>query len=656
MATPAPVTPPAAPAAACTPSPADNIAASNSASPSPTNFSTAKEKLERSLSGAIGAAIRSVSGDGGETAGGSSPEEQLAANKSSSAEIPLEQKSEPTMSVCGNSMRENAAGVVVEDGEEEATASYLFRVMFGSCTTGGGQTSTGAAGSSMKRSTSYSGLGGSVRRSASKKSLRHALIDEEEGDAAEEGAAAAGAEQVPAIDRRSRSRRSLSRGRTRDVVPPAQIEGVPSFSPKTPRKIMKSTPGEFNKGKLDEDRPTSTKNSTGEWIRQAHESPSSPYRVSEVPCPAPAESVDEADVLSYCFDDGISAISAHTLEEMARLDPSPPKRKSTRRDDPPLEEGFDITIHDPAINKTNRASNKASGSTPSKSSNHQLATSAASSRSSNNNARNSAATAKGNIKISTDAAAASSPAHQLTSTPREVLDASRNIRDVDESGDGVGALPLTSPRTFDRMCSTNTPTSRTTATSGSSFENTFLKDEAEFWEEEARREGGDSVDFTTGTRNGADVDENGFPITSPLPVTPTKLSRKDLALVRKKLSDRTRSSDLTAPTAAMTMMTPQTMNESAMDLSSLPSSRHPHDTIPLDLSSSPMVSPSMDRTALVGGDKRRKSRKQRIHDSFVRKGKVMMMKGGGYAVHEEMASQPAHEIYITNDHVEVGEI
>jgi len=392
-------------------------------------------------------------------------------------------------------------------------------------------------------------------------------------------------------------------------------------------------------------------------------SPDSPYRVSEVPRALPAESMDEADDVSYCFDDGISAISAHTLEEMARLNPVSPARRSRKSTamDEPEEEGFDISIKD---------NGTGTGTSP-------------------NKADNSHAQAK--TLASHDLKTSTANPHKLTSTPR---DAARggpsDIHNVDESGDGVGALPVNGPDRFDRMRSTNTRTSRTTATSASSdFENRFRQDEAAFWDEEARKaktKAGDANNIIGGhsaTRSAADgtdadgaVDENGFPIVvDQFPSTLSKLSSgKSLTSksTRKKLHDRTRSSDLTAPTANMTMHTmgsspnlTDSHDTTELSLLSQPS-RHPHDTTPFDIAdcvpqppTSPMGSPTMGSPTIdddEAGDsmtsRRRASRKQRLHDSLVRRG-LLMMKGGA-KLPTEVQESPASEIFISAP--EIGEI
>ena len=453
----------------------------------------------------------------------------------------------------------------------------------------------------------------------------------------------------------SSKRRSESRARARNVQSPPEIESGPSpMTTKPKSKKFDATP-------VSNDQTSNNKGnalSAAAAVAMEESSPDSPYHVSEVPRPLPAESMDEADDVSYCFDDGISAISAHTLEEMARLNPESPSRRSKRSNamDEPEEEGFDISIKD----------NGTGNGTSSNMVDHDSKNNSQTKTSASNELKSSSA----------------NPHHKLSSTPRAANgDGSHGIHDVDESGDGVGALPAHGPDRFDRMRSTNTRTSRTTATSASSdFENRFRRDEAAFWDEEARKAkttAGD-VSATRPPADGTDgaVDENGFPIVvDQFPSSMSKLSSgksltsKTTATTRKKLHDRTRSSDLTAPTANMTMHTTGSssnltdshyMTENSF-LSQ--SSRHPHDTTPFDISdsisqapTSPMGSPSSTMEDDEAGDsltsRRRASRKQRLHDSLVRKG-LMMMKGGA-KLPSEVHESPASEIFISAP--EVGEI
>ena len=127
--------------------------------------------------------------------------------------------------------------------------------------------------------------------------------------------------------------------------------------------------------------------------------------------------------------------------------------------DEPEEEGFDISIKDIGSG-TGTSFNKAD---------------------------NSHAQAK--TLVSRDLTTSTARPRKLISTPRAAAGGGpRDIHNIDESGDGVGPLPANGPERFDRMRTTNTRTSRTTATSASSeFENRFRQDEAAFWDEEARK-------------------------------------------------------------------------------------------------------------------------------------------------------------------------
>ena len=573
---------------------------------------------------------------------------------------PLPDATEPVMSVCGSPAE------AIEGDENEATSSYLFRVLFGACTSGTAQPSAkrSSSGGNGNGNASLSSL--RQQSTSLKKSLRHAMVDAEgkgnnqnEGIEPNDAGLALGADdggrRSGAAAAAASKRRSESRARARNVQPPPEIEGGPS--PMTTKsKSKKFDPTSGSNGQ--------TSNNKGNALFAAaavameESSPDSPYHVSEVPRPLPAESMDEADDVSYCFDDGISAISAHTLEEMARLNPVSPSRRSKRSNamDEPEEEGFDISIKD----------NGTGNGTSSNMVDHDSKNNSQTKTSASNELKSSSA----------------NPHHKLSSTPRAANgDGSHGIHDVDESGDGVGALPAHGPDRFDRMRSTNTRTSRTTATSASSdFENRFRRDEAAFWDEEARKAKNTAGDVSA-TRPPADgtdeaVDENGFPIVvDQFPSSMSKLSSgksltsKTTATTRKKLHDRTRSSDLTAPTANMTMHTAGSssnltdshyMTENSF-LSQ--SSRHPHDTTPFDISdsisqapTSPMGSPSCTMEDDEAGDsltsRRRASRKQRLHDSLVRKG-LMMMKGGA-KLPSEVHESPASEIFISAP--EVGEI
>ena len=581
---------------------------------------------------------------------------------------------EPVLSVCGSPTE------AVEGDEDEPTSSYLLRVLFGACTNGSQQ--------SAKRSSSGGNLAGggnaslsSLRHQSSslKKSLRHAMADAEErraggvggtGANKDEGVETAGAglnlsppddggRLSGAAAAAASKRRSESRARARNVQPPPEIESGPSPSPMTTKSKSKRLDAARNAKQADV--ASNQQRNDVHYDPMEETSPDSPYRVSEVPRPLPAESMDEADDVSYCFDDGISAISAHTLEEMARLNPAPPARRPRRSTamDEPEEEGFDISIKDIGSG-TGTSSSKAD---------------------------NSHAQAK--TSASRDLTTATAHPRKLTSTPRAVAGGGpRDIHNVDESGDGVGALPANGPERFDRMRSTNTRTSRTTATSASSdFENRFRRDEAAFWDEEARKakpKGGDGNNIngvhnatrpaTDGTDDDA-VDENGFPIVvDQFPSTLSKLSSgkslasKSAATNRKKLHNRTRSSDLTAPTANMTMHTmgsspnpTDSHDTTELSLLSQPS-RHPHDTTPFDVADcipQPPTSPVGSPTAMdndEAGDsmtsRRRTSRKQRLHDSLVRRG-LLMMKGGA-KLPAEVQKSPASEIFISAP--EIGEI
>lgn len=578
---------------------------------------------------------------------------------------PLPDATEPVMSVCG-SPTEAIEGD--ENEANEATSSYLFRVLFGACTSGTAQPSAkrSSSGGNGNGNASLSSL--RQQSTSLKKSLRHAMVDTEgkggnknEGVEPDDDGPALGANdggrRFGAAAVAASKRRSESRARARNVQPPPEIESGPS--PMTTKSKSKKFDSTRNvSGSNDQ---TSNKKGNAPFaaaVAMQESSPDSPYHVSEVPRPLPAESMDEADDVSYCFDDGISAISAHTLDEMAKLNPVSPSRRSKRSAamDEPEEEGFDISIKD---NGTGNGTSSNMLDNDSK-----------------NNGQTKASTSN-EIKSSS-----TNPHHKLSSTPRAANgDGSHGIHDVDESGDGVGALPAHGPDRFDRMRSTNTRTSRTTATSASSdFENRFRQDEAAFWDEEARKAKNNAGDVSAASSpaDGTDgaVDENGFPIVvDQFPSSMSKLSSgksltsKTTATTRKKLHDRTRSSDLTAPTANMTMHTTGSssnltdshyMTENSF-LSQ--SSRHPHDTTPFDISdsisqapTSPMGSPSAtmedDETGDSLTNRRRASRKQRLHDSFVRKG-LMMMKGGAN-LPSEVHESPASEIFISAP--EVGEI
>ena len=579
----------------------------------------------------------------------------------SNSPLPDATEPEPVMSVCGSPTE------AIEGDENEATSSYLFRVLFGACTSGAAPPST------AKRSSSGGNVGGNASLSSLrhqptslKKSLRHAMVDAEGiGNNQDGGIVPADAGLAPGAAAAAASkRRSESRARARNVQPPPEIESGPS--PMTTKSKSKKSDLNRNASSSNQ-QPGNNKSATPFAATAAaaaameESSPDSPYHVSEVPRPLPAESMDEADDVSYCFDDGISAISAHTLEEMARLNPVSPSRRSKRSAamDEPEEEGFDISIKDNGTGNGTSSNNMAD------------------SNSNSNNNGQSKTSAPNELKSSS-----TNPHHKLSSTPRAANgDGSHGIHNVDESGDGVGALPAHGPDRFDRMRSTNTRTSRTTATSASSdFENRFRRDEAAFWDEEARKAKSSAGDVpaTQSPTDGTDgaVDENGFPIVvDQFPSSMSKLSSgksltsKTTATTRKKLHDRTRSSDLTAPTANMTMHTAGSssnltdshyMTENSF-LSQ--SSRHPHDTTPFDISdsisqapTSPMGSPSCTMEDDEAGDsltsRRRASRKQRLHDSLVRKG-LMMMKGGA-KLPSEVHESPASEIFISAP--EVGEI
>ena len=576
---------------------------------------------------------------------------------------PLPDDTEPVMSVCGSPTE------AIEGDENEATSSYLFRVLFGACTSGSTHPSAknSSSGDNGNGNASLSSL--RQQSTSMKKNLRHAMVDAEgNGDNENEGTgpddagltlgADDGGRRSGAAAAAASKRRSESRARARNVQPPPEIESGPSpVTTKSKSKKVNSTRNAS--GSNDQ-----TSNNKGNALFAAaavameESSPDSPYHVSEVPRPLPADSMDEADDVSYCFDDGISAISAHTLEEMARLNPTPSRRskRSTAMDEPE-EEGFDISIKD-----------KGTGN-------------GTSSNMVDNDSKNNGQTktsAPNEVKSSS-----TNPHHKLSSTPRAANgDGSPGIHDVDESGDGVGALPAHGPDRFDRMRSANTRTSRTTATSASSdFENRFRRDEAAFWDEEARKAKTTEGDVSASTRPPADgtdraVDENGFPIVvDQFPSNMSKLSSgksltsKTTATTRKKLHDRTRSSDLTAPTANVTMHTTGSSSNLTdshyMADNSFPSqsSRHPHDTAPFDISdsisqapTSPMGSPSStmedDKADDSLTNRRRSSRKQRLHDSLVRRG-MMMMKGGA-KLPSEVHESPASEIFISAP--EVGEI
>jgi len=578
---------------------------------------------------------------------------------------------EPVMSVCGSPTE------VMESDENEATSSYLFRVLFGACTNGTSQPSAKRSSSSGGGGDGDGDVGGNAslsslrhQTSSLKKSLRHAMVDAEEGRvggiAAAGGAANNQDEGIEPVGdagltlgpddggRRSGAaaaaaskRRSESRARARNVQPPPEIESGPCpMTTKSRSKKFDPTRNASNSKQQPSNSGTAAHTAAMEET-----SPDSPYRVSEVPRPLPAESMDEADDVSYCFDDGISAISAHTLEEMARLNPAPPSIRSRRATavDEPEEEGFDISIKE---NGTGTPTNMTDNS---------------------NNRGSKTSTPKDHKSTSAN------PRHKLPSTPRAANgDGPHDIHNVDESGDGVGALPVHGPDRFDRMRSTNTRTSRTTATSASSdFENRFRRDEAAFWDEEARKAKtiAGNVPASRSAAKSA-VDENGFPIVvDQFPSTLSKISSgkslasKTTATTRKKLHDRTRSSDLTAPTANLTMHTmgsspnlTDSHDTTEHSFISQPS-RHPHDTTPFDIAhcvpqppTSPMESPTsiMDDDEAGGNltSRRLESRKLRLHDSLVRRG-LMMMKGGA-KLPSEVHESPASEIFISAP--EVGEI
>ena len=571
------------------------------------------------------------------------------------ADVPSQEQEadEPVLSVCGSPTE------AVEGDEDEPTSSYLLRVLFGACTDGSQQ--------SAKRSSSGGNLAGggnaslnSLRHQSSslKKSLRHAMADAEErrvggvggtGANKDEGVETAGAGLAlsppddggrlsGAAAAAASKRRSESRARARNVQPPPEIESGPSPSPMTTKSKSKRLNAARNAKQADA-APNQQRNDVRHDPME-ETSPDSPYRVSEVPRPLPAESMDEADDVSYCFDDGISAISAHTLEEMARLNPGSLARRPRRSTamDEPEEEGFDISIKDIGSG-TGISFNKADSS-------H----------------------AQAKTLVPRDLTTSTAHPRKLISTPRAAAGGGpRDIHNIDESGDGVGALPANGTERFDRMRSTNTRTSRTTATSASSeFENRFRQDEAAFWDEEARKAKPPTDDDA--------VDGNGFPIVvDQFPSTLSKLSSgkslasKSAATNRKKLHNRTRSSDLTAPTANMTMHTmgsspnpTDSHDTTELSLLSQPS-RHPHDTTPFDVAdcipqppTSPMGSPTAMDNDEAGDStsRRRTSRKQRLHDSLVRRG-LLMMKGGA-KLPAEVQKSPASEIFISAP--EIGEI
>lgn len=65
-----------------------------------------------------------------------------------------------------------------------------------------------------------------------------------------------------------------------------------------------------------------------------------PYRICEVALPASQNAIllnDEDTVASYNYDDGISALSAHTLEEMVKMEAHLKQKEAV-----PTEQGFDI--------------------------------------------------------------------------------------------------------------------------------------------------------------------------------------------------------------------------------------------------------------------------------------------------------------------------
>lgn len=86
---------------------------------------------------------------------------------------PLPDATEPVMSVCGSPTE------AIEGDENEATSSYLFRVLFGACTSGTTQQSAkrSSSGGNGNGNASLSSL--RQQSTSLKKSLRHAMVDAE---------------------------------------------------------------------------------------------------------------------------------------------------------------------------------------------------------------------------------------------------------------------------------------------------------------------------------------------------------------------------------------------------------------------------------------------------------------------------------------------
>ena len=407
----------------------------------------------------------------------------------------------------------------VDDGGEggevevsEGTSKYLLRVMFSACTGGGAGAGIGAGiggqpqqhqqqpGGGRPPAGAASALGriGSMSRNLGlargtpPRSFREALADQEEGRAGAVGAAAAASRHRirtaadPGPPGASSSALAPGRSRSYPTAPPAQIE---------------------------------TKGSGGGAAPGSHPAPYGPgSRSRSHPQPDGACSpLSDGDFdESYCFDDGISAITSATL---AQMDLAPGDGAGTGTGtgtDPSGPVGMGVF---PLSYRRNQAQQQGRGQPQRQ------------------------------------------PQRQRQLPPPDVGP------DALPAGDygPVRARPSSKATPAAPVVRNNTMTT----TSSHDFYNKFREEEQRFWEEEAGNDGGDGAAAAAASSSNLDRDPHKPP------------GRKQLH------ASRTRSGELTAPTAALTSShtNDSTLTSIASPSRSAHPGQHPHDTsLPLQAS------------------------------------------------------------------------